>query len=149
MPDIALLPDLAAALETTTDNILSGGGKMIAYGRKITVKQARESMECFELIGELLGRDNAFYTGAIEGIDRKMNIEFEEYMKGPFTREAMLAEAIIQCIRCGAYVDLSDIKREFVSEHWIATVEDYAKKLNMTYSKQARCSSGSITPAFR
>ena len=128
MPDVSLLPDLAAILETTTDNILSGGSKMIAYGRKITVKEATTALEYFEKIGELLGRDSAFYIGAIEGIDRKMNIEFEEYMKAPFTREAMVAEAIIQCIRCGAYVDLSDIKREFTSEHWYSVIEEHARK---------------------
>lgn len=128
MPDISLLPDLAAVLETTTDNILSGGSKMIAYGRKITVKDAKEALECFERIGELLGKDSTFYMGAIEGIDRKMNVEFEEYMKAPFTRDAMVAEAIIQCIRCGAYVDMSDIKREFTSEHWISVIEDQARK---------------------
>ena len=60
MPDISLLPDLAAVLETTTDNILSGGSKMIAYGRKITVKEAKTALEYFEKIGELLGRDSAF-----------------------------------------------------------------------------------------
>lgn len=101
---------------------------MIAYGRKITVKEATTALEYFEKIGELLGRDSAFYIGAIEGIDRKMNIEFEEYMKAPFTREAMVAEAIIQCIRCGAYVDLSDIKREFTSEHWVSVIEEHARK---------------------
>ena len=131
MPDISLLPDLAAVLETTTDNILSGGSKMIAYGRKITVKEAREALECFERIGTLLGKDSAFYMGAIEGIDQKMNIEFEEYMKVPFTREAMVAEAIIQCIRCGAYVDMSDIKREFSNEHWINVIEGQARKCGM------------------
>lgn len=128
MPDISLLPDLAAVLETTTDNILSGGKKMIAYGRKITVREAADALACFEKIGNTIGRDNAFYIGAVEGINQKMNIEFEEYMATPFTREAMVAEAIIQCIRCGAYVDMSDVKREFHHEHWIKTVEEYAKK---------------------
>ena len=101
---------------------------MIAYGRKITVKEAADALASLERIGNLIGRDNAFYIGAIEGINQKMNIEFEEYMSAPFTREAMIAEAMIQCIRCGAYVDISDVKREFHHEHWIKTVEEHAKK---------------------
>ncbi len=127
MPEISLLPDLATALETTIDNILSDGTKLTSYGRKITVKEVKEALDYFEKIGELLGTDNAFYVGAIEGIDRKMNIEFENYMKDSFTREAMIAEAIIQCLICGAYVDLSDVKREIKHEHWYEIIKKFAK----------------------
>ena len=127
MPEISLLPDLAAALETTIDNILSDKTKLAGYGRKITVKEVREALDCFEKIGELLGKDNAFYIGAMEGIDRKMNIEFENYTKDSFTWEAMIAEAIIQCLLCGAYIDLSDVKREMKHEHWYEVIKKFAK----------------------
>lgn len=127
MPDISLLTELAAALETTIDNILGAGTKLAGYGRKITVKQVREAIECFEKIGMLLGTDNAFYLGAVEGIDRKMNIEFESYMKDSYTREAMITEAILQCIVCGAYVDLSDVKREMKHEHWYEVIKKQAE----------------------
>ena len=127
MPEISLLPDLASALETTIDNIFSDRTKLSGYGRKITVKEVREALDCFEKIGELLGKDNAFYIGAIEGIDHKMNIEFETYRKDSFTSEAMIAEAIIQCLLCGAYIDLSDVKRELKHEHWYEVIKKFAK----------------------
>ncbi|MBQ8392961.1 MAG: helix-turn-helix transcriptional regulator [Clostridia bacterium] len=128
MPDISLLTDLAAVLETTTDNILSGGKKMTSYSKKITVKDAKEAIDCFNKVGKLLGKDNAFYIGAIEGINNKMNIEFEEYINDNYTYEALVAEAIIQCINCGAYVDISDVNREFNNERWAEIIKKYAEK---------------------
>lgn len=128
MPDVSLLLDLASALETTTDNILSGGVRPAGYTRKVSVEQARKALESIEMIGELLGKNNMFYIGAIEGIDRKMNIEFENYMHDEFTKEAMLAEALIQCMMCGAYVDMSDVRREFKNEHWVRILQEYATK---------------------
>lgn len=73
----------------------------------------REGIECFVKIGELLGKDNLFYLGAMEGIDNKMNIEFEKYLSDPYTKEAMIAEATVQNISSGAYIDLSDIQKGF------------------------------------
>ena len=57
--------------------------------------------------------NNLFYIGAMEGIDQKMNMEFEKYLADPYTREAMIAEALVQNIAGGAYVDLSDVQRSF------------------------------------
>lgn len=127
MPDISILVELATVLETTTDNILNGGNALLSYGRKVTVKETKEALNCFARIGELLGKDNVFYIGAIEGINNKMNIDFEDYAKEEYTYEALLAEAIIQCIRCGAYVDMSDVKREFKNGHWVNIVLKFAK----------------------
>ena len=88
----------------------------------------REGIECFVKIGELLGKDNLFYLGAMEGIDNKMNIEFEKYLSDPYTKEAMIAEATVQNISSGAYIDLSDIQKGFEDPHWVGVVTSYAKK---------------------
>ena len=127
LPDTALLADLAAVLETTMDNILTGGERLMDFQRKITVQQMREGIECFVRLGELLGKDNLFYIGAMEGVDRKMNIEMEKYLSDSYTKEAMIAEATVQCIHNGAYIDLSDIRKGFEHEHWVKNVTDYAK----------------------
>ncbi len=101
---------------------------MTAYKRKITIAQMREGIECFVRMGELLGKDNLFYVGAIEGVDRKMNVEMEEYLSDSYTKEAMIAEATEQNIMNGAYVDLSDIKKGFRHEHWVKNVTEFAQK---------------------
>lgn len=128
LPDTAILVDLANVLETTVDSILSGGERITSFSRRITIRQIREGIECFERLGELLGKDNLFYIGAIEGVDRKMNIEMENSISDPFTKEAMIAEAAIQNILKGAYVDISDIQKEFQHEHWIKIVSEFAAK---------------------
>lgn len=128
LPDVGILLDLAKVLETTVDHILNGGQRMMEYTRRVSVAQIREGIECFVHIGELLGKDNLFYIGAMEGIDQKMNMEFEKYLADPYTREAMIAEALVQNIAGGAYVDLSDVQRSFQHPHWVKTVCEYAQK---------------------
>ncbi len=131
LPDVGILLDLAKVLETTVDHILNGGQRMMEYTRRVSVAQIREGIECFVHIGELLGKDNLFYIGAMEGIDQKMNMEFEKYLADPYTREAMIAEALVQNITGGAYVDLSDVQRSFQHPHWVKTVCEYAQKYGL------------------
>ena len=131
LPDVGILLDLAKVLETTVDHILNGGQRMMEYTRRVPVAQIREGIECFVHIGELLGKDNLFYIGAMEGIDQKMNMEFEKYLADPYTREAMIAEALVQNIAGGAYVDLSDVQRSFQHPHWVKTVCEYAQKYGL------------------
>lgn len=131
LPDVGILLDLAKVLETTVDHILNGGQRMMEYTRRVSVAQIREGIECFVHIGELLSKDNLFYIGAMEGIDQKMNMEFEKYLADPYTREAMIAEALVQNIAGGAYVDLSDVQRSFQHPHWVKTVCEYAQKYGL------------------
>ncbi len=131
LPDTALLPDLAAVLETSIDNILLGSQRVGSFRRRIKIAQIREAVDCLVHLGELLGKDNAFYLGAIEGVDRKMNLDMETYLYDDFTKEALIAEAAIQCIQNGDYLDLSDIQKGFVHQHWQRVVMDNAKKHNI------------------
>ena len=90
MPDISLLTSLAAALETTTDNILTAGSTLASYRKKITVKQVCEALTSIENIDEILGKDSCFFLGAVEGINARMNIDIEEYLADVYTREALV-----------------------------------------------------------
>ena len=113
-------------LETSVDNLLRGGEIVTKYKRRVTVAEVAEGIACFERIGELLGKDSFFYLGAIEGVDRKMNIELEKYLSDPFSREAMIAEAAVQLMMNGAYVDVTDIRRSFTFDHWVKKVTEFA-----------------------
>ena len=105
-----------------------GGERLTGYTRRVTIAEVAEGIACFDRIGELLGRDSYFYIGAIEGCDRKMNIELEKYLADPFSREAMIAEAAVQLMMNGAYVDITDIKKSFRFEHWQNVVSKVAEE---------------------
>ncbi len=128
LPDTAILSDLADVLETTVDNILRGGESIMSFKRKITIDQMREGIECFEKMGELLGKDSTFYVGTIEGVNQKMNIDLEEALGSPYLKECLIAEAAIQCMHNGAYLDLSDIKKSFTYPRWADIVTERALK---------------------
>lgn len=128
LPDIGTFVIIAEVLDTTIDNILNGGKKKMDYKGRKTIDEIKKGISCLVDMGNLLGRENLFYRSAIEGIDAKMNIELELYLSQPQTYEAMVAEAAIQCILAGYYIDARDIEKSFVSEHWRNAVTEYAKK---------------------
>lgn len=131
LPDTAILVDLANALETSVDNILNGGERLMNYNKKIYVKDIKTGIANLANIGDLIGKDNIVYAGMIEGINNKMNIDVEECLNDSFKREALVAEVIVQDVMNGAYVDISDIKNNIEHEHWINIITDYAKKYGM------------------
>ncbi|MCI9192683.1 MAG: helix-turn-helix transcriptional regulator [Acutalibacter muris] len=132
LPDVNLLPDLAEVLSTTVDNILNGGERPMKtpeqYTRTATIAQMREGIDCFERIGELLGKDGFFYKGAIGGVNLKMNTDLEEGLADDYLRECFIAEAAIQAMMDGAYFSPEDIEHGFVHEHWRDVLKEYAKK---------------------
>ena len=126
LPDIATFISLAEVLDTTIDNLLHGGKKVTDYKGRKTMDDIKKGINCLVDMGNLLGRENLLYRCAIDGIDEKMNMEIETYLSQPYTYEAMVAEAAMQCILSGYYIDIKDIEKGFISEHWKKTVTDFA-----------------------
>lgn len=128
LPDIGLLPDIAAVLETSVDSILAGGAQQVHYRGRITVSDMREGIACFERAGRLLGSQNIIYRAAIDGINTRMNTDIEAAFADEYAFEAFVAEAIIQNLMAGAYIDLSDVTKGFRHEHFREIVCKYAAK---------------------
>lgn len=128
LPDIGTFVILAEVLDTTIDNLLHGGKKITEYKGRKTMDDIKKGINCLIDMGNLLGRENLLYRCAIDGIDEKMNMEIEDYLKQPYTYEAMVAEAAMQCILSGYYIDVKDIEKGFISEHWKNMVTDFATK---------------------
>ena len=128
LPDIATFVTLAEVLDTTIDNLLHGGKKVTDYKGRKTMDDIKKGINCLVDMGNLLGRENLLYRCAIDGIDEKMNMEIEDYLSQPYTFEAMVAEAAIQCMMSGYYIDSKDIEKAFISEHWKQVVSDFANK---------------------
>ena len=128
LPDITLLPDLAKILETTTDYILLGSEKVVEYKGKFTVTDINKGLNCLKNVVEYLGAENIIYRAAIKGINNELNTNIEEAFSNDYVFEAFLAEAIIQNLMSGLYVDISDVKNNFKHEHFKNIVVDYCDR---------------------
>ncbi len=101
------------------------------YRGKINVRDMREGIECLGKMGRLLGKDNIIYRNAIDGINEKMNADVEEAFVNDFVFECFVAEAIIQNIKAGAYIDITDVKNNFKHAHFSNIVCEYAERHNI------------------
>ncbi|MCH5187526.1 MAG: helix-turn-helix transcriptional regulator [Oscillospiraceae bacterium] len=128
LPDVGLLPDLAGVLRTTVDSLLTGGEKIMNYRGRVTVADMREGIGCLGRMGELLGRDNPIYRHAVDGINKGMNTDIEAAFVNDSIFECFVAEALIQNLISGSYVDITDVKNSFKSDKFRSIVCDYAAK---------------------
>ncbi len=118
LPDVTLLPDLAKILETSVDFILLGNEKIVEYKGKFTVTDIKNGLNCLKNAGEYLGKENIIYRAAINGINKDLNTDIEEAFTDDYVFEAFLAEAVIQNLIAGYYIDISDIKNNFKYDHF-------------------------------
>lgn len=125
LPDVSVLIDLARILETSVDFILLGGEKLVEYKGKTTVIDLRNGLNCLQKMGEYLGKDNIIYRSAIKGINCEMNTDIEEAFNDDYVLEAFLAEAIIQNLIAGLYIDITDVKNSFKYNHFRDIVLSY------------------------
>lgn len=131
LPDTVILPDLARVLETTVDFILSGGEPMVGYRGKIRVADMVEGISCLEKMGKLLGKENIIYRHAVRGINEGMNTDVEKCLQDDYAFEAFVAEAVIQNIMAGAYVDVTDVKLSFKQERFRNIVLKFCNQYGM------------------
>ena len=128
LPDTAILLDLAEVLETSVDCILSGGRQALHYRGKVTVTDMKEGLNALKRMGDLLGRENSLYRHAVDGINEKMNTDIEDAFHDDRIFECFLAEAIIQNLAAGRYIDLTDVKNGFHHEKYRDIVLEYCSK---------------------
>ena len=128
LPDVTVLPGLARILETSVDFILTGSEKVACYKGRFSVTDMRNGLNCLKNAGEYLGNDNLIYRAAINGINTELNTEIEKAFSDDYIFEAFLAEAVIQNLIAGQYVDISDVKNSFRHDHFKNIVVDYCKK---------------------
>ena len=128
LPDTAILLDLADVLETSVDYILSGGRNVLSYKGKITVAQMKEGLLSLKRMGEYLGKDNMIYRHAVNGINAGMNTSIEDAFTDEKAFECFVAEAIIQNLITGQYIDLTDVRNGFKHEAYRNAVVRFCEK---------------------
>ena len=129
LPDAGILLELADVLNTTADSLLRGGETTLSFRGKISVENIIKGIEYLFELPRLIGKDNTIYQGMIEGINRKMNLDWHEDLKGRDERwsiELFSAEVIIQELKHGKYVDISEVNRLFTLEKWRNSIIQYS-----------------------
>lgn len=128
LPDTGILLALCDELNTTADRLLNGGSFAAGERKLLRVADITEGFECIEKVGKLFGEDSTFFTGMVDGINQKMNIDILAYLKDPMTREVMYAEVLIQGIMKGLTVDMDEIDAYFKNKKMVDTIRRYAEK---------------------
>ena len=132
LPDVSALPLLADVLDTTIDYILRSGEATFSFRGKVRVADVIEGLDHLKKAGELLGKDNLLYRYAIDGINQGMNTDIEPAFTDDFLFEAFVAEALIQNLMHGMYVDSTDVRRSFRHEQFRNVVLKFMKKYSIS-----------------
>lgn len=131
LPDVSLLPSLADTLGTTIDYLLRSSEPSFAFRGKINVSDMIEGLIHLKKVGELLGKDNMIYRYAIDGINTGMNTDIELAFTDDSIFEVFVAEATIQNLMNGMYLDKIDVMHSFKREHCRNLVLEYMKKYSV------------------
>ena len=137
LPDTSILLELCDVLNTTADKLLNGGSLAATERRLMRLGDVVTGFQYMESIGRLFGEDCSFFTGMIEGINEKMNMDLLTYLKDPMTREVMYAEVLIQGILSGRTVDMDEIEANFRNRHMVETIRRYLVKASGTPGETA------------
>ena len=132
LPDTGILLDLCEILNTSVDKLLNGGAIVARDRRMMRVANVVEGFEHLEAVGKCFGENCTFYTGMIEGINTKMNIDILEYLRDPNARRFMYVEVIIQWILDGKTVDLDEVEDLFHDQRMVDMVKRYLDKTDGT-----------------
>ncbi|MDR2828073.1 MAG: helix-turn-helix domain-containing protein [Acholeplasmatales bacterium] len=116
LPDAHMLYELASVLNTTTDKILSGGELLIRNNKRINISNIIDGLNALQNLRYYFGENSSFYLGAIEGINKKMNIDFEEYIKNESYKETFVGEVIIEYLQNGYSIEKEDIQNNIKRE---------------------------------
>ena len=112
------------------DKLLNGGSLAAVERRLMKLEDVMTGFQYMQRIGKLFGEDCTFFTGMIEGINEKMNIDLLTCLKDPMTREVMYAEVLIQGILSGRTVDMDEIEANFQNKKMVETIRRYLAKAN-------------------
>ena len=105
---------------------------MIEYRGKINVADMINGIKSLEQMRNLLGKENIIYRSAIKGINENMNTDIEDVFVNDYVFEAFVAEAVIQNLVMGAYVDITDVKNNFKHEHFKKIVLEHCARHGIT-----------------
>lgn len=96
LPDTAILLDLAELLNTSVDLILNGGTYLNDKRKMLSIKNVVEGFEALENVKNCFGSESLFYKGIVDGINKMMNMDFEDALKN--YKDVLYTEVILQAV---------------------------------------------------
>lgn len=118
LPDITLLIPLSEILETSVDALLHGGEPIKHYTKRIDLKAISTGIKTIAGLSSFISPNHLIYQGIIEGVNTKMNVDFEEILQDDFKLEAMIAEIVVTEIQEGGFLDRTEVQHYIHHEHW-------------------------------
>ena len=79
-------------------------------------------------MGELMGEDHLLYRSALEGVNNCLHTDIAAAFVDSYAFDAFLAEAVIQAVIAGKYVDVTDVKNSFQQDHFADIVLHYCDR---------------------
>ncbi len=125
LPDTSILLLLADVLGTSVDKILAGGRYVFEKRKEVNITNILKGFKALEDLKQFFGSNSTFYVGAIEGINSKMNIDFEKSIKDEYIKEVLIAEVIIQYLMDGYTINESEVNRVIKSDKMRKTIKKY------------------------
>ena len=92
------------------------------------VAEIIDAMNSFKKLKKALGKDNYMYRIIMDALNEKMNSDIESYFESEYETEMMYAEAIIQKLETGSYIDLNEMKKYIKHKKWQDVIISYAAK---------------------
>ncbi len=127
LPDTTILLELSEILETSVDRLLNGG-RIVSNRKHIAIRDIIDGFGTLEQMKSCFGEHSTFYLGAVNGINKTMNIDIEEYLEDEYKREVLYAEVIIQYILKGSCVNFDEVKEYIKSEKMRMLIKKYMDK---------------------
>lgn len=108
LPDVSIMLQLADILETSVNKIITSRNVTLQRTKRINIDNIKEGFKTLESLKIFFRENSTFYRGAIEGINTKMNIGIEKYLKDDYICEVLVSKVIIQYLLIVYKLDESD-----------------------------------------
>lgn len=121
LPDTGILLELCNILDVSVDTLLNGGVVINRNRKLIKVENIVIGFSRLVSLKECFGEESTFYKGIIEGINSKMNFNFEEALE--LYPEVLYTEVVIQYLMNGYTVDIEEAKIWIKNEKYINEIK--------------------------
>lgn len=127
--DSNILLDLSEKLDISVDKILLAG-KTTGRNKGIKISKVVDGFNYLIQLKECFGEHSQFYTGAIEGVNKSMNMDIATHLYNEEHIQVLYTEVILQYIIEGYKVDIVEVESYITNLKMIQIIKNYIEKYN-------------------